>query len=104
MRHDSPYLVKRWAPTFGRPAEPRRVTVAYQEYSIAAAVTHARSALQASRRLGSYQSEAFGHNLAAYWIERRGQPATLTTRARRNRGAGLPLVDGQAGAGDGGSE
>ncbi len=42
MRHDSPFLVKRYASMIGRPDSPRRVTVAACEYTLEDALATAR--------------------------------------------------------------
>jgi hypothetical protein len=70
MRYDAPFLVKRFAPMMGRPDSKRRVTVAYQAYTVADAVKEAayeRRRHQLQSRLGP----------ASFWIERRGQKAVL---------------------------
>ena len=65
MRHDAPFLVKRYAPIIGRPDGPRRVAVEHQAYTLEAALEWARSCWHAGQPLGPR------------WIERRGQPAVV---------------------------
>lgn len=66
MRHDAPYLVKRYAPMMGRPDSPKRITVAHQAYTLDAALTFARME----------QSAHPWRVRAPHWIERRGQKAS----------------------------
>jgi hypothetical protein len=68
MRHDAQYLVKRFAPTMGRPEMGRRVSVACNAYTL----DEALAAIPQLRRFGA----------VAFWIERRGQPATAIAQAR----------------------
>jgi hypothetical protein len=69
MRHDAPFLVKRFAPMIGRPNSPRRITVAHQAYTLDAALSFAR--LNLSPHAWKQQGPV--------WIERRGQSATRKT-------------------------
>jgi hypothetical protein len=71
MRHDAPFLVKRYAPMIGRPDSVRRVTVGHQAYTLEAALEFARLNLSATpwRAAGPV------------WIERRGRPATRRVKA-----------------------
>lgn len=78
MRHDAPYLVKRYAPMIGWPASAKRVTVAFQAYSLAAAQQWAR--IERLRALDVWSARR-----AVFWIERRGQPATRPKRQRAVR-------------------
>jgi hypothetical protein len=75
MRHDAPFLVKRLAPMMGRRDGPRRVTVAFNAYTI-------QSALVAA---GEDQARAarFPHWRESFWIERRDQPATRKAGKKR---------------------
>lgn len=69
MRHDAPFLVKRYAPMIGRPDSKRRVTVAHQDYRLADALRSAREELAFAARYPWPRH-------AGAWIERRGQAAT----------------------------
>ena len=70
-RHDAPFLIKRLAPMMGHPTGPRRVSVSGHAYTLEGAVEAAREE----------QARATRHRwLEAYWVERRGQPATRRAR------------------------
>jgi hypothetical protein len=68
MRHDAPFLVKRFAPMIGRPESKRRITVAYQAYRLADAIEWARGEQEHAERCSWVRRPAL-------WIERRGQSA-----------------------------
>lgn len=69
MRHDAPFLVKRYAPMIGRPESARRITVAFQAYRLLDAHDWIRGELL-------HISRAPWARRSAFWIERRGAPAT----------------------------
>jgi hypothetical protein len=75
VRHDALFLVKRWASLIGRPDSSRRLTVAYQAYTLATAQRWAADERQ--RAL-----DVWSRRRAVLWIERRGQPATRPRKAR----------------------
>ena len=70
MRYNATFLVKRYAPMIGRPESARRITIAAQEYSLRDALTAAADLTMTSPRPASRAARS------AYWIEKRGQPAT----------------------------
>jgi hypothetical protein len=72
MRHDAPFLVKRYAPMIGRPDGPKRVTMAFQTYALAEAQRWADTERQRAWR-------------AVFWIERRGQSATRPRKSFAER-------------------
>jgi hypothetical protein len=72
MRYDAPYLVKRYGPMIGRPESARRISTAAQEYSVFEALSAAADLTMTSPRPSSRASRS------AFWIEKRGQPATRT--------------------------
>jgi hypothetical protein len=80
MRHDAPFIVKRYAPMIGRPMTARRVTVAYQAYTLDAALAFARNERDVVTRLAA---QCDWLRPATLWIEQRGQTAALSTRKGR---------------------
>jgi hypothetical protein len=78
MRHDAPFLVKRYAPMIGRPDSPKLVTIAFQGYSFDEVHRWAVAARQRALDVWSTRQ-------AVFWIERRGQPATRPKRQRAAR-------------------
>lgn len=74
MKHDAPFLVKRYAPMIGRPDSPRRITIAYQAYTVGAALAWCRQ--ERSYRELEGGTGVWWHRQAVLYIERRGQPAT----------------------------
>lgn len=78
MRHDAPFLVMRLAPPMGRSHLPRRVSVAHQAYSLAAALDVARD----EQRLSGHVLNAadLWRLRSVFWIERRGASARQPTR------------------------
>jgi hypothetical protein len=83
MRYDAPFVVKRFAPMIGRPESPRRITIAYQAYTLSAAIEWCRQErTQEARTAGT---GVWWHRPAVLFLERRGQSAT---RSRGPRAAG----------------
>ena len=74
MRHDAPYLVKRYAPMIGHPLGRPRVTVAFQTYTLASAVSWVYGEREHAAKCGWARP-------ATLWIERRGQSAARRAAA-----------------------
>lgn len=72
MRHDAPFLVKRFAPMIGRPSSARRVSVYHNAFRLEWAMETAVYAAVRDAKRGIR---------SLYWIERREQPATRQRRA-----------------------
>lgn len=89
MRYDAPYLVKRLAHPIGRLERPRVVAVHYQTYSVEDALrvvqgerehaAHLRARIAANEYPHAdqwYRDKLAWLESAAFWVERRAQPAT----------------------------
>jgi hypothetical protein len=100
MRFDAPFVVKRLAPTIGRPGVGRRITIAHRAYSLAEALDYAREPARRRRALmATVAREGLGGDTwqarsirelerTATWIERRGTSASITQARRREEGRG----------------
>jgi hypothetical protein len=73
MRYDTPFVVKRWAPPIGRLASPRRLTVAYQAYTLTEALEWCAQAQNQALRYEYFRP-------AALFIEHRGARAAFPRR------------------------
>jgi len=73
MKYDAPFLVKRYAPMIGRPESPRRITIAFQTYTLRAALEWCQDEQAHAARQGA---GVWWSRAAVLYIERRGQPAT----------------------------
>lgn len=102
MRHDAPFVVKRFAPPIGRPNAQRRVVLEHNAYSMAEALDAARGPARRRLALEAIRGKEEGGGgrpwldasiveleRTATWIERRDQSATLA-RKRSGRREGAP--------------